>query len=196
MRVPAADRGRAVRHCGRGIRACVGRRRAVQLCAAAGPGEQQPVDGCAFQARRRPVTNAEFLAFVLKHPRVATRPCRGSLRRRRVPGALEECDSARTGCAPAAAGDARQLVCGQGVLRSRAVNGCRPGTSGNTPPLPNETQADARNDAVWREKVLDWYAEPTPAALPDVGARPRTITASMICTDSSGNGCSTSTRCS
>jgi len=36
----------------------------------------------------------------------------------------------------------------------------------------SETQADSRNDAVWRQRVLDWYAKPS-QALQEVGKGPR-----------------------
>ena len=37
----------------------------------------------------------------------------------------------------------------------------------------DEKTRDARSDALWRQRILDWYARPSTAALPDVGTRPR-----------------------
>ena len=36
----------------------------------------------------------------------------------------------------------------------------------------SRTQADARDSAAWRERILAWYARPLPARLPDVGRTP------------------------
>jgi len=37
----------------------------------------------------------------------------------------------------------------------------------------DESHADARADAAWRERILDWYARPSTTALPDVGSSPK-----------------------
>ena len=36
----------------------------------------------------------------------------------------------------------------------------------------SESKADARGDAAWRQRILDWYAQPSTTALPDVGRGP------------------------
>jgi formylglycine-generating enzyme required for sulfatase activity len=35
-----------------------------------------------------------------------------------------------------------------------------------------ETELDGRNDPIWKKRVLDWYAQPTPKVLPEVGKTP------------------------
>ncbi len=39
--------------------------------------------------------------------------------------------------------------------------------------VASETQADSRNDGVWRQRVLDWYSKPTSSTLQKVGKTPR-----------------------
>jgi formylglycine-generating enzyme required for sulfatase activity len=36
----------------------------------------------------------------------------------------------------------------------------------------SDTKKDARNDPAWRQRILEWYARPAAAALPNVGSTP------------------------
>jgi formylglycine-generating enzyme len=39
----------------------------------------------------------------------------------------------------------------------------------------SETRADARDDAAWRQQILDWYSKSASAGLPEVGQRPANL---------------------
>ena len=131
----------------------------------------EPVTVASFKLDRRPVTNAEFLAFVIKQPRwqrdhvAALFADAGYLAHWRGPTDL--------------GGDAhpQQPVTRVSWFAAKAYCESR----GERLPTwyeweyaaaASETQADARNDAAWRQHILDWYARPTPAVLADVGQSP------------------------
>jgi formylglycine-generating enzyme required for sulfatase activity len=122
----------------------------------------------AFEVDRTPVTNAEFAAFVVANPR---------WRRDRVArvfadnGYLRHWSSA-TSPAP---GTARQPVTQVSWFAAKAYCESRAAR------LPtwhewewvaaaSATTRDARKDPAWRQEILDWYARPAGATLPDVGA--------------------------
>lgn len=124
----------------------------------------------AFELDRTPVTNAQFAAFVAKNPR---------WRRDRLARVfadaqyLEHWSSATV----PTAGTGNQPVTRVSWFAARAY--CE--SSGARLPTWYEWELvaaaspavkDARKDPAWRQAILDWYARPAGAALPDVGATP------------------------
>jgi len=124
-----------------------------------------------FLLDRRPVTNAEFLDFVRTHP---------SWQRGRAPALLADGQYLahwRGPVDPGPAAGSSQPVTHVSWYAAKAyceAQGAR---------LPrwyewefaaaaSETVADARSDPAWRQRILDWYARPTSAALADVGTSP------------------------
>jgi formylglycine-generating enzyme required for sulfatase activity len=121
-----------------------------------------------FELQKRPVTNAEFLAFVQAHPdwrrdRVAT-----VLADRRYlqhwPGATRLA-SPDQGVQPVVnvSWFAAQAYC--------QAQGARLPTWGEWEYVAaaDETRRDARNDPAWRERILAWYSEPARKVLPRAG---------------------------
>ena len=121
-----------------------------------------------FAMMKRPVTNGEFLAFVQAHPQ---------WRRDRVASTMAEPRYLSHWAGPArladAASAARPVVQVSWFAASAycEAQGAR---------LPNwneweyaaaadETRRDARNDPVWRERILAWYSRPSTTALPRAG---------------------------
>ena len=143
-----------------------------------------------------PVTNAEFLAFVTAHPRMAARSRRARLRR----GALSRRTGSRpTRSAPTALPDqpvtqvswfAAAAYCESEIARLPTWYEWEYAAAAD------DDARDARADPAWRERILAWYARPSTAALAPVGGAGRISTACATCTASSGNGSTTSTRCS
>jgi formylglycine-generating enzyme required for sulfatase activity len=131
------------------------------------------VSVAAFAIDRTPVTNAQFAAFVSSHPR---------WRRDRVArvfadvGYLQQWSSATV----PAAGSGKQPVTRVSWFAAKAfceANGAR---------LPRwhewewvaaagATNRDSRSDPAWRQTILDWYAHPASATLPDVGEGPPNV---------------------
>lgn len=125
------------------------------------------VDVGRFGLMERPVTNAEFLAFVRDHPQ---------WRRDRVPRVMAE---------------QRYLSHWEGPLEPGPGNGARPVVQvswfaadaycrahGARLPTWNEweyvaaadeTRRDARADPVWRERILGWYSRPSNVPLVRAG---------------------------
>ncbi|AWV06378.1 formylglycine-generating enzyme family protein [Marilutibacter maris] len=125
------------------------------------------VEVAPFAMRERPVTNAEFLAFVAANPQ---------WRRDRAAKALV---------------DERYLGHWQGPLTPGEARGGQPATqvswfaaaaycASESARLPtwseweyvaaaDETRRDARRDPAWRERILAWYSRPSDSALPRVG---------------------------
>ena len=121
----------------------------------------------AFAMRERPVTNAEFLAFVTRHPQW------------------------RRGDVPTVLADERYLAHWQGPLAPGEAGGDRPVThvswfaasaycADESARLPtwieweyvaaaDESRRDARHDPAWRERILGWYARPSNTPLPRTG---------------------------
>lgn len=145
--------------------------------AVVGPGVWRPafppeegVDEIAvgrFMLDRTPVTNAEFLAFVLENP---------SWQRGRVPGILAEEGYLAHFAGPTSLGavDPQAPVTRVSWFAARAFCAAQ----GGRLPLTAEWElaasasakaADARDDAAFREQILTWYAKPSPAVLPPVG---------------------------
>lgn len=125
----------------------------------------------SFRIDRTPVTNGEFLNFVHHHP---------EWQRNRVPALFADRDYLSQWQAP------DELGVGVGPLQpvtrvswfaARAY--CA--AAGQRLPTwsewefvaaADESVSDARNDAVWRERILSWYAKPAGQPLGDVGLEP------------------------
>ncbi len=121
-----------------------------------------------FVMMEMPVTNQQFLEFVRANPR---------WQRDRVPTALAEPRYLSHWDGPTRLGN-RSLPDGPVVWVSwfAADAYCRAG--GARLPTWSEweyaaaadaTRRDARSDPAWRERILEWYAEPSVAVLPAVG---------------------------
>lgn len=133
--------------------------------------ENKPVTVAPFRLDREPVTNAEFLAFVLKQPR---------WRRDQVAALFADAGYLAHWRGPTELGaDAhpKQPVTRVSWFAAKAYCESR----GERLPTwyeweyaaaASESVADARNDPAWRQQILDWYAQPSTPVLPDVGRLP------------------------
>lgn len=137
-----------------------------------------PVDGVAapahiepFALRTEPVTNAQFLAFVRRHP---------EWRRDRVPAVFADERYLSHWAAADMLGAtalARQPVTRVSWFAAEAFcadEGARLPTwyEWEYAAAADATRSDARADARWRARVLAWYARPSHAPLPVVGGAP------------------------
>lgn len=121
-----------------------------------------------FALMRTPVTNAEFLAFVQRHP---------EWRRDRVPAVFAESRylshwQSPTGLGPNAL--PQQPVTWVSWFAASAYCeslGARLPTwsEWEYAAAADETRRDARKDAAWRERILAWYSRPSTSALPRAG---------------------------
>ncbi len=132
---------------------------------------QSDVFVAKFSLSRRPVTNAEFLAFVRKH---------AQWRRGRVAEIFVDHSYLQHWHSPLQLGSqampnqpvtqvswfAAQAYCESLGMRLPTWH------EWELAAAADERVLDARNDPVWREKLLTWYARPSSAALPRVGANP------------------------
>lgn len=121
-----------------------------------------------FALRTEPVTNAEFLAFVMAHP---------EWRRDRVARLFAEpryLSHWPTADALGSTAPSNQPVVQVSWFAAEAY--CE--SEGARLPTWNEwefaaaadaTRTDARADAAWRESILSWYARPSNQTLPDIG---------------------------
>lgn len=130
-------------------------------------GKSAPAVIAPFRLRTRPVTNGDFLAFVGAHP---------EWRRDRVASIFAD-DQYLAHWADAVQlrdGQRRQPVTHVSWFAAAAF------CESEHARLPNwyefefaaaadATRTDARSDPAWRERILEWYARPSTAALPDVG---------------------------
>lgn len=122
----------------------------------------------AYALMRRPVTNAEFLAFVKRHPQ---------WRRDRIPAAFAESRYLSHWTGPDTLGpDAQpdQPVVWVSWFAAKAYCkslGARLPTwlEWEYAAAADETRRDARRDPAWRERILRWYARPSSHHLPRVG---------------------------
>jgi len=121
-----------------------------------------------FALMRKPVTNAEFLAFVQAHPR---------WRRDRVAGVFAEPRYlAHWASADALGAKAlpQQPVVQVSWFAAQAYcesQGARLPTwdEWEYAAAADETRRDARRDPAWRERILRWYSRPSNQALPRAG---------------------------
>jgi len=121
-----------------------------------------------FELQKRPVTNAEFLAFVQSHPQ---------WRRDRAASVLAEPRYLSHWAGPTALGD--DALPGQPVVQVSwfAASAYCEAQGGRLPTwseweyaaAADETRRDARKDPVWRERILAWYSKPSNQALPRAG---------------------------
>ncbi len=121
-----------------------------------------------FALMRRPVTNAEFLAFVESHPQ---------WRRDQVPEVLAEARylahwRSATELGPKALPE--QPVTAVSWFAANAYCeslGARlpTWTEWEYAAAADETRRDARKDPAWRERILAWYSKPSNQALPRAG---------------------------
>jgi formylglycine-generating enzyme len=123
-----------------------------------------------FRLDKRPVTNAEFLSFVLHHP---------EWRRDHVAALFADSDYLSQWSGADRLGtqtDPEQPVTRVSWFAARAYCQAAGGR------LPNwsewelvaasdETRPDARHDAAWRERILTWYGQPANRPLNRVGLR-------------------------
>ena len=124
-----------------------------------------------FRLDQRPVTNAEFLDFILHHP---------ELRRDRIaalfadPDYLSHWDAAdRLG--PAAEPDQPVTRVSWFAARAycKAAGGRLPNWSEwELAAAADENRPDARHDSAWRERILIWYGQPANHPLSRVGLGP------------------------
>jgi formylglycine-generating enzyme required for sulfatase activity len=124
----------------------------------------------AFTMDRVPVTNADFARFVAAHP---------GWRRDRVARVFADAGYLRhwgSDAAPAP-GAANQPVTRVSWFAANAyceAQGARLPTwyEWERVSAADQARPDARGDPAWRQQILDWYARPANAALPDVGRGP------------------------
>ena len=124
-----------------------------------------------FEIMRRPVTNAQFLAFVKEHP---------AWRRDRVAPVFAGADYLAHWQAPARLAPGTQAA--QPVTRVSwyAANAYCEAQRARLPrwieweyvAAADATRRDARRDPAWRERILAWYARPSTLELPRVGTDP------------------------
>lgn len=135
------------------------------------PGSPAGVPVHGYWLRRLPVTNAEFRAFLARHP---------EWRKDRVPHLFAGADY--LGHWQAAQSYTDPVRDRQPVTRVSwfAANAFCADEGARLPSwhewelaaAADATRADARSDPQWRQRILDWYARPASAGLPDVGTQP------------------------
>jgi formylglycine-generating enzyme required for sulfatase activity len=121
-----------------------------------------------FALMRTPVTNADFLAFVQRHPQ---------WRRDRVAGVFAEPRYLSHWQSPTQPGPLalpRQPVAWVSWFAANAycesIGARLPSWSEwEYAAAADETRRDARRDPAWRERILAWYSRPSNAALPRAG---------------------------
>ena len=128
----------------------------------------KPVDIPAYAMRTEPVTNAEFLAFVTAHP---------DWRRDRVPSVFAESrylghwqapDQLGTDALPAQPVTQVSWFAAQAYCESEQAR-LPTWLEWERAAAASDTVADARGDAAWRQRMLDWYAKPSRGALASIG---------------------------
>ena len=125
----------------------------------------------SFALMRRPVTNAEFLAFVQQHPQ---------WRRDRVARTLA--DARYLGQWPSATSVTGTAQAQQPVTQVSwfAADAYCKAQDARLPTwseweyaaAADETRRDARADPAWRERILSWYSRPSSGSLPRAGLQP------------------------
>jgi sulfatase modifying factor 1 len=121
-----------------------------------------------FALMRKPVTNAQFLAFVQAHP---------AWRRDRVASVFAEPRYLSHWAGPDALGakaQPQQPVVQVSWFAAQAyceAQGARlpSWTEWEYAAAADETRRDARKDPIWRERILGWYSQPSNRPLPRAG---------------------------
>lgn len=150
------------------------------LMARVGPGTYRPIEASTpgqesavkpFLLNRYPVRNADFLAFVQSHP---------EWRRDRVSQSVADEDylshwASATELGPGA--DPEQPLVRVSWFAAEAycaARGARLATEAEweVAAAASTTSADGRDNPAWREQLLAWYSQPSPARLPAVGKTP------------------------
>jgi formylglycine-generating enzyme required for sulfatase activity len=131
-------------------------------------GKTAPAQVAPFRLRTEPVTNAEFLAFVKRHPQ---------WRRDEVASILADARYLTQWAAADALGD--QALPRQPVTRVSwfAAQAYCESEYARLPTwyeweyaaAADATRRDARADPAWRESILGWYSRPSGSALPAIG---------------------------
>ena len=124
-----------------------------------------------FALDRQPITNAEFLEFVLHHP---------EWRRDRVAMLFADRDyvshwsgADRLGTAVAPDQPVTRVSWFAARAYCKAAGGRLPNWSEwELVAAADERTADARHDAAWRERILSWYGQPANRPLGRVGLGP------------------------
>ena len=127
-----------------------------------------------FALMSLPVTNADFLAFVRRHPQ---------WRRDAVAGVFAESRYLQLWAGPAQLGPkalAQQPVVWVSWFAASAY--CQ-AQGAHLPSwsqweyaaAADELRTDARSDPAWRERILAWYAQPSTHALASVGLQPPNV---------------------
>lgn len=130
-------------------------------------GKSAPAQVAPFRLRTLPVTNGEFLAFARTHPQwrrdgIASIFADGQYLAHWT-GALQLGDGQRQQPATHVSWFAAAAFCESEQARLPSWYEFEFAAAADA------TRADARGDPAWRERILDWYARPSTAALPDVG---------------------------
>jgi len=134
------------------------------------PTDSRPVRVPAFLLQRHPVTNAEFLAFITGHP---------EWRRDAVPVVLADQGYLSHWIGPV---EPRPEVAAEPVTRISwfAAEAYCEAQQARLPrwyewefaAAASNLRPDARDDAAWRQQVLDWYSRPGGGRLQPVAAGP------------------------
>ena len=125
----------------------------------------------AFEVMRRPVTNAEFLAFVRSTP---------AWRRDRVATVFADAGYLAHWPAPDRLARGEQGMQPVTHVSWFAADAYCTAQGGRLPrwleweylAAADATRRDARADPAWREHILAWYSRPSSRALPRAGAQP------------------------
>lgn len=142
--------------------------RFVSVLALGEAGVENPIE--RFELMRRPVTNAEFLAFVQQHP---------EWQRDQIPSVFADEQYLSHWAQPLALGEAGAEAPVTRVSWFAASAYCD--AQGARLPTwleweyiaaADETRRDARADPAWRERILGWYSRTGGSALPEVGQHP------------------------
>ena len=136
-------------------------------------GKSAPAVVRDFLLDETPVTNAEFAAFVARHPQ---------WQRGRAPSVFADSGYLRHWTTPTTpAADAGALPVTQvSWFAAQAYcesDGARLPTwhEWELAAAADETRADARSDAAWRERMLSWYSRPSTGSLSPVGQAPANV---------------------